>query len=64
MLTISLETKPNITALSFETKAHGETWDQATYTLDQALGTWDVPGVPLIEETKPNIVALTFEAKL
>lgn len=61
-ISLTFETKPSTTSLSFEDKGHSETWNDATYTWDEAYGTWAVPGTVLIEESKNNI-SLSFEAK-
>lgn len=57
---ITNESKNNVSVSNEELK-NDQTWDEMTMTLDEASGTWDVPGTPVTKESK-NAVSLTNES--
>ena len=60
-LTITAETKNDLT-ITNENKRSSDTWDEATYTWDNADGTFEVPGIVLGRDSK-NSLSITNESK-
>jgi len=60
-LSLSNDSK-NALSITNESKETGLTWDEADFIWNEAAGTWDVPGLPLIKETK-NTLSITYENK-
>jgi hypothetical protein len=62
-LSITNETKNNITIANASKGPSDTTWDEADYTWDEADGTWDVQGLIIFKEAK-NSLTIVNENKV
>ena len=61
-LSITNETKNNVTISNEDKNDSAATWDDMAITWDSASGTWDAPGTPFTLPTK-NSLTITNETK-